>query len=161
MADPANHIVIRAARTAEAGLVLAVMHRAFGQYRGRLRPESSVFTESAPAIAEKLAGGGGFLAEHGGQAIGCVIAEDLADRAYLGRLSVDPAWRGRGLGRRLALAAEDFARLRDRRLIELNVRIALAGNIALFESLGYRETARRAHPGYPQPTYLVMEKSLK
>jgi hypothetical protein len=46
-------------------------------------------------------------------------------------------------------------------LIELNVRIALAGNIALFESLGYRETARRAHPGYPQPTYLVMEKSLE
>ena len=35
------------------------------------------------------------------------------------------------------------------------------GNIALFESLGYRETARLAHPGWPAPTYLVMEKSLE
>jgi ribosomal protein S18 acetylase RimI-like enzyme len=146
---------------AEADRILAVMRRAFAEYRGHLRPESSVFAETAPAIAEKLAAGGGFLAERGGAAVGCVIAEDRGDRAYLGRLSVDPAWRGRGLGRRLALAAEGFARRRKRSLIELNVRIALRGNIALFESLGYRETARRAHPGYPEPTYLVMEKRLE
>jgi hypothetical protein len=31
----------------------------------------------------------------------------------------------------------------------------------LFQSLGYRETARESHPGYPEPTYLVMEKSLE
>ncbi|HEY4161536.1 MAG TPA: GNAT family N-acetyltransferase [Dongiaceae bacterium] len=154
-------IAIRAASAAEAECVLAIMRRAFGAYRGRLVPESSVFTETVPAIAEKLAGGGGLLADQGSKAVGCVIAEDLGDRAYLGRLSVDPGMRGLGLGRRLALRAEDFARSRGRALIELNVRIALPGNIAFFESLGYRETERRAHPGYPEPTYLVMEKSLE
>jgi len=45
--------------------------------------------------------------------------------------------------------------------VDLNVRIALTGNVALFQALGYRETARKAHPGWPEPTYLVMEKSLE
>jgi ribosomal protein S18 acetylase RimI-like enzyme len=159
--DIADSIKIRTAVAAEAGIVLGVMRRAFGEYRGRLEPESSVFAETVPAIAVKLAGGGGFLAEQAGRAVGCVIVEDLGDRAYLGRLAVDPALRGRGLGRRLAVAAEGFARRRGRPAIELNVRIALAGNIALFESLGYRETERRAHPGWPEPTYVVMEKMLE
>jgi hypothetical protein len=45
--------------------------------------------------------------------------------------------------------------------VEVQVRIALTGNIALFQALGYRETARTAHPGYSQPTTLVMEKALE
>jgi ribosomal protein S18 acetylase RimI-like enzyme len=59
------------------------------------------------------------------------------------------------------LAGEGFVRQRGLKTVEVQVRIALTGNIALFQSLGYRETARRSHPGYPEPTTLVMEKSLE
>jgi predicted N-acetyltransferase YhbS len=158
-------IVIRPAAPAEAELLLAVMRRAFAEYRGVLRPESSVFVETEALIAEKLAGGGGFLAVENDRPVGCIIAELKDDRGYpmgyLGRLAVDPALRRRGLARRLIQAGEDFVRERDLSLVEIQVRIVLTGNIALFRSLGYRETARESHPGYPEPTTLVMQKSLE
>ena len=137
------------------------MRRAFAEYRGVLQPESSVFVETESLIAEKLAGGGGFLALESGVPVGCIIAEEKDRRGYLGRLAVDPNLRRRGLARRLMLAGEGFARARGLKIAEVQVRIALSGNIALFGSLGYRETARRAHPGFAEPTYLVMEKSLE
>jgi ribosomal protein S18 acetylase RimI-like enzyme len=154
-------IVIRHAAPAEAGVLLDVMRRAFAEYRGVLQPESSVFVETESLIAEKLAGGGGFLALESGVPVGCIIAEEKDRRGYLGRLAVDPNLRRRGLARRLMLAGEGFARRQGLKIAEVQVRIALSGNIALFGSLGYRETGRRAHPGFAEPTYLVMEKSLE
>jgi ribosomal protein S18 acetylase RimI-like enzyme len=154
-------IGIRPAAPREAAVLLAVMRRAFGEYRGLLVPESSVFVETPDIIAEKLAGGGGFLALDGEKPVGCLIAEEKQGRGYLGRLSVDPALRRQGLAWRLMLEGERFARDRGLKIAEVQVRIALTGNIALFQALGYRETDRRAHPGFAEPTYLVMEKSLE
>jgi ribosomal protein S18 acetylase RimI-like enzyme len=154
-------IVLRTAGQADADVLLDVMRRAFAEYRGVLVPESSVFVETASLIAKKLAGGGGFLALAGANPVGCIIAEEKDGRGYLGRLAVDPTLRRQGLARRLMLAGEGFARARGLRIAEVQVRIALGGNIALFQSLGYRETARRSHPGFTQPTTLVMEKSLE
>ena len=156
-----EEIVIRPAAPGEASVLLDVMRRAFAEYRGVLQPDSSVFVETADLIAEKLVGGGGFLAVEDAKPVGCLIAEEKEERGYLGRLAVDPALRRQGLARRLMLAGEGFARARRLTIAEVQVRIALAGNISLFQSLGYRETARRAHPGFAQPTYLVMEKSLE
>jgi ribosomal protein S18 acetylase RimI-like enzyme len=154
-------IVIRHAASGEAAVLIDVMRRAFAEYRGVLQPESSVFVETESLIAEKLAGGGGFLALAGADPVGCIIAEEKDGRGYLGRLAVDPALRRQGLARRLMLAGEGWARERGLTVAEVQVRIALGGNIALFQSLGYREIARRAHPGFTRPTYLVMEKSLE
>jgi ribosomal protein S18 acetylase RimI-like enzyme len=160
-----ENTVIRPAAPGEAAALLAVMRRAFAEYRGVLQPESSVFVETPDLIAEKLACGGGFIAVEGEKPVGCLIAEEKAGRGspigYLGRLAVDPSLRRQGLAWRLMLAGEGFARDRGLKIAEVQVRIALPGNIALFQSLGYRETARRAHPGFTEPTYLVMEKSLE
>jgi ribosomal protein S18 acetylase RimI-like enzyme len=156
-----EEIVIRPAAPAESEVLLDVMRRAFAEYRGVLKPESSVFVETGAVIAGKLAAGGGFLAVVDQKPVGCIIAELQGDSGYLGRLAVDPGCRGRGLARRLMLAGEGFVRQRGLKTVEVQVRIALTGNIALFQSLGYRETARRSHPGYPEPTTLVMEKSLE
>ena len=154
-------IVIRAASPVEAPVLLDVMRRAFGEYRGVLEPESSVFVETEAVIATKLTGGGGFLAIENNRPVGCIIAEAKDGHGYFGRLAVDPTLRRRGLARRLMLAAEEYARTQGFRSAEVQVRIALGGNIALFRSLGYRETARGSHPGYAAPTYLVMKKSLE
>ena len=154
-------ILIREAAPSDADALLDVMRRAFAEYRGVLQPESSVFVETVPLIAAKLAGGCGFLAFDRHRPVGCIIAEEKDGSGYLGRLAVDPGLRRQGLARRLMLAGEGFARGRGLRRAEVQVRIALAGNIALFRSLGYRETARESHPGYAQPTTLVMQKSLE
>ena len=156
-----KEIVIRPAMPAEAEVLLDVMRRAFAEYRGVLRPESSVFIETVAVIGEKLAGGGGFLALENAGPVGCIIAEEKDGRGYLGRLAVEPSLRRQGLARRLMLAGEGFARARGLKVAEVQVRIALTGNIALFQALGYRETDRRSHPGFAEPTYLVMEKSLE
>jgi predicted N-acetyltransferase YhbS len=164
-----EEIVIRPAAPAEAAVLRDVMRRAFAEYRGVLRPESSVFVETETVIAEKLAGGGGFLAVENARPVGCIIAERKDARGYpigypigyLGRLAVDPMLRRRGLARRLMLAGEGFVREQGLPSVEVQVRIVLTGNIALFQSLGYRETARGCHPGCREPTYLVMEKSLE
>jgi ribosomal protein S18 acetylase RimI-like enzyme len=160
-----GEIVIRPATPAEAEVLLDVMRKAFAEYRGVLRPESSVFVETPEVIAGKLAAGGGFLAIENERPVGCIIAEVKGDHGtpmgYLGRLAVDPGLRRRGLARRLMLAGESLVRDRGLSTVEVQVRIALTGNIALFQSLGYRETARKSHPGYTEPTTLVMEKSLE
>jgi ribosomal protein S18 acetylase RimI-like enzyme len=154
-------ISIRNVAAEDAAALLDLMRRAFGEYRGVLQPESSVFVETEAVIAGKLAEGGGFAAVRGSRFVGCVIAESKGLRGYLGRLAVLPEARREGVARRLILAGEAFVRARGLRSAEINVRIALIGNIALFAALGYRETQRRAHPGWTEPTYLVMEKSLE
>jgi ribosomal protein S18 acetylase RimI-like enzyme len=158
MTDP---IVVRNAGPDEAAALLDLMRRAFAEYRGVLKPESSVFVETEAVIAGKLAEGGGFVAEDCDRPVGCIIAEVKCDHGYLGRLAVLPEARRRGIAQRLMLAGEDFIRARGLARAEINVRIALTGNAALFHALGYRETLRLAHPGWAEPTYLVMEKSLE
>jgi len=155
-----EEIVIRTATPAEAAVLLDVMRKGFAEYRGVLQPESSVFVETEAVIAAKLAGGGGLLAFASAQPVGCIIAEDKGGHGYLGRLAVDPAFRRRGLARRLMQAGEDLIRLRGFDSVEVQVRIVLSENIALFQALGYRETDRRSHAGFTAPTYLVMEKTL-
>jgi predicted N-acetyltransferase YhbS len=157
-------IVIRPAAPEEAPVLLDVMRRAFAEYRGVLQPESSVFVETAEVTAAKLAAGGGFLALQAGKPVGCIIAEEKERNGnrmgYLGRLAVDPGLRRQGLARRLMRAGEAWVLARGHRRCEVQVRIALAGNIALFQSLGYREVGRAAHAGFAAPTYLIMEKRL-
>lgn len=157
-------IVIRPAVPDQAPVLLDIMRRAFAEYRGLLQPESSVFVETAAVTAAKLVAGGGFLALQAGRPVGCIIAEEKERNGhpmgYLGRLAVDSGLRRQGLARRLMLAGEAWMLARGHRRCEVQVRIALAGNIALFQSLGYCEVGRAAHMGFAAPTYLIMEKRL-
>jgi ribosomal protein S18 acetylase RimI-like enzyme len=79
---------------------------------------------------------------------------------HIGRLAVDPAWRGRGMARALIAAVEAEARSRNARALTLGVRIALPENQRLFLACGFREVGREAHPGYAAPTWIRMEKML-
>lgn len=154
-------LVLRAAVRADAAEIAATIAAAFEQYRGKLIPESGAFGETAEAIAVELAkGAGAIVAERNGEMVGCVMIHEMEGDLYFGRLAVLPAARGTGLARRLIDAVEAEARRRDLPGIRLGVRVVLTDNQRLFQSLGYREISREAHPGFDHPTSINMRKSL-
>ena len=154
-------LALRAATLADAPAIAATIATAFAQYRGILVPESSAFRETPEAITNQLAAGSSVIvAERNGTMIGCVVTEVLEGDLYFGRLAVLPEARGTGLAKRLIGAVEDEARRRGLPGVRLGVRIALEANQRLFNSLGYREISREAHPGFDHPTSINMRKPL-
>jgi ribosomal protein S18 acetylase RimI-like enzyme len=157
-----GEIVLRPATIADAAVLAETIAAAFEQHRGKLVPESGAFRETAEAIAAELQkGAGAILAERKGKVLGCVMTKVMEGDLYFGRLSVAPAARGTGLARRLVTAVEADARARGLAGVRLGVRVVLTDNRQLFQSLGYREFSREAHPGFDHPTSINMRKALE
>ena len=111
-----------------------------------------------------------FVADEGSVLVGCVEAADQDGIAYIGLLTVEPSRQGGGLGRRLAEAAEAFARGRGLTMAKMTVIAIRSELIAWYERLGYKRTgscaAFPAHDprfGTPLRTdleFVVLEKTL-
>src|SRR5262249_25514850 len=157
-----DSVVLRPATEADAPRLAATIAAAFAQYRGKLVPESGAFGETTEGIAAELAkGAGAIVAERNGVMLGCVMTKVMEGDLDFGRLSVVPDARGLGLAKRLVEAVEADARTRGLAGVRLGVRVVLTENQRLFESLGYVETSREAHPGFTYPTSINMRKSLE
>ena len=85
------------------------------------------------------------VARHAGTMVGCtaIVSDELSWSRHVGelRVLVDPAWRGRGLGR--VLIQECFAQALARGLKKLVVQMTVdqRAAIAVFEQLGFRAEA--------------------
>lgn len=81
------------------------------------------------------------VARDGEAAAGCVALRSVdRDTGEMKRMFVREAWRGAGLGRRLALAIIAEAKQRGYARIVLDTLPKLAPAIALYRDLGFRET---------------------
>lgn len=67
-------------------------------------------------------------------------------RFELAKMGVDPAYRGRGIGKALCLAALDLARELGARKVFLESNTVLEPAIGLYRSLGFREVTVGASP---------------
>ena len=155
-----NPFLIRAARPDEAAAIVALIQRAFGEYRGKLRPESGALQETPETIRAAMKAGTILLVERAGRILGCVSVRRKDDCAYAGRLAVEPMERGIGIGRALLAAAEAQARQMGSDRLRVDVRLKLRDNRAFFRALGFVEGAERCHPGFSKPTYVELEKVL-
>lgn len=152
-------LILRDATVADLPTLLALVHRAFEEYQGRLDPPSGAHHETEATLRRALEIGFAVLADVDAEPVGCVVCHREGDHVYLGRLSVLPAFRRHGIGAALTDEVERRAWAMGARAVQLGVRTALPAQRAYYERRGYRVVRLEAHPGYPAPTYAVMEKA--
>ena len=118
-------------------------------------------------LAEMMQSGEFLIAQNGsGKIVASVYVEIKGDRGYLGMLAVDPAEQGKGLGRLMVDAVEDYCRNKGCAGVDLVV-ISLRTDLPPFyRKLGYIETgteefhpSRRLKPGI-ECHCIVMSKEL-
>lgn len=117
----------------------------FGEYAGLVAEALCFqnFDRELEALPGQYAPPGGvlLLARDADAATGCVALRRLdAGTGEMKRLYVREAYRGSGLGRRLAEAVIEAARTRKYGRIVLDTLPKLAPAIALYRDLGFRET---------------------
>jgi putative acetyltransferase len=97
-----------------------------------------------------LSGGGQvFFAIQGSAVVGTCAAICISSTTFeLAKLSVDPAARGQGLGRRLCEAVFEYARQAGASEIVLTSHTALVDAIHLYESIGFRHAPLPADVRY-------------
>lgn len=157
-----DEVSIRPARLADAGDIAGVICRAFECYEGRLQPPAGALRETPESVAAKLAKEAALVAVTMEGIAACVFyrPSDRPGEIYLGRLAVRPDRQGLGLASRLMAALEDTARAAGATALMLNVRIALPANRALFERLGFQAIGEGRHPGFADPTFTILRKTI-
>ncbi len=132
----------------------ALIRRAFGGLA--VDPPPSALRVTAADVAAH--GGGGLVVD---PARACLLWAVMGDGLQVCRLAVDPGHRRQGLAAALLARAGEEARRRGLAAVRLSTRLALPGNRRLFAACGFVETARHAHPGYAEPTFVDMERRLE
>jgi ribosomal protein S18 acetylase RimI-like enzyme len=166
--SPADTLTIRPARIPEEIDAARVLFReyaaglgfdlAFQDFEAELAALPGEF--APPRGALLLACRGAAAADAPGAAAaeyaGCVALrpQDEPGRCEMKRLFVRPAWRGSGLGRRLAVAILEEARRLAYRRMRLDTVPQMRSAIALYESLGFRDIAPYRHNPIPGTRYL-------
>ncbi|MBK7329561.1 MAG: GNAT family N-acetyltransferase [Dehalococcoidia bacterium] len=129
----------------QAEIVRELMLAAFAEYECPDRPvERDVGRPSRMSPGTLLSGA--VLARLGSETVGSGRFELRDDHVYIGRLSVLPPHRGRGVAAAMMLAMEQRAAAAGFREARIGVRTLLPRNIALYERLGYVVTNRYQHP---------------
>ena len=140
--------------TRNAPLVHRLTQAAFAEY-GREPGTSTALKETVESIEAQLAEGNRFLAlRENGPPLACVRFRIEGDSLYFHRLSVDPAHRRKGYGAMLVGELERRALETGLSRLTCSVRLAQAGNLALYEKLGFVVAGERSvcRDGTPVPT---------
>lgn len=89
------------------------------------------------------------------QVVGSIVllAAQDADAVQINNLVVDVAAQGKGYGKLLMGFAEDFARQKGRKALELYTNVKMYENLQLYPKLGFEETGRRVEDGFERVYY--------
>jgi ribosomal protein S18 acetylase RimI-like enzyme len=107
--------------------------------------------------------------EQDGKIIGCVELRIVDKKLYLGMLTVEPSIQGGGIGKKLLVAAEDFAMGKGCRAVFMTVITIRTELIDWYKRHGYVDTGERKPFHFNDPRFglpkqklefLVLEKQL-
>jgi ribosomal protein S18 acetylase RimI-like enzyme len=138
-------LTVTQATIEQASLVYDIMLEAFEEYRGKLDPPSGVFAETVESVKRVMSEGGALLAWENGVPVGSMRYIFKPDHIYVGRVSVLPSHRGRGIATAMMRDVEAIACAHGYNAIRLGARLVLQSNITFYEGLGYRVIATRMH----------------
>jgi GNAT superfamily N-acetyltransferase len=95
----------------------------------------------ADRLAEQMKKGTILMAERcDGEVVASVYIEKRANRGYLGMLAVAPAWRSRGLGRRMMQEAESWLKREECVGVDITVLSLRPELLPIYRRLGFVET---------------------
>jgi len=101
--------------------------------------------------------------------LGCLRLDNRGEKMYLGMFAVDPETQGKGVGKKLLLAAEDEARNQNCHFIEMTVISVRVELIAWYNKHGYVGTGVEKPMEFDSPSggvpkmdlrFVVLEKPL-
>lgn len=125
------------------------------QFEPNRRVDATVAAEYFDVLMGAVAENGGFvrIAEHAGSAVGWAVAwpelDDMyvvaAERrfVYISELYVEESLRGKGAGRALICACEDWARAHGFRIVKIGVLEGNKRSAAIYERAGYARISTR------------------
>lgn len=148
--EAASGLMLRAATAADAPLLHRLMLAAYEEYRDTLVPASGAFEESVEDVRRAIVEGGGVVVLLDGEPVGCGRYDIDPERAYIevGRLSVLPPYRGRGVAELMLDWFEERAAALAFPEVRLGVRLNLPRNIVLYQRAGYSIYDYEDRPGY-------------
>lgn len=144
--QPEATLRVALAEPAQAEAVQAVLRGAFAE-QATLVPPSGTANEPLETIEAAIESGQTVVALLDGVVVGTVRHHVMPDTIYLGRLGVLPEYRRLGVASALVeWCQEVLAPTEGRTTIDVEVRAALPGNVALFRGLGFSEIGTYPHP---------------
>jgi ribosomal protein S18 acetylase RimI-like enzyme len=157
-ADQASEIIVRRAPPdfTDWERVRSFILDAFAYMETQINPPSSALRLTPQSMKADAETGALLLAKRDNELVGCVFAQVKDDALYIGKLAVRAGLQGAGIGRKLVEAARDEARSRGLKMLELQTRIELTENQAMFARMGFVKTAETAHPRFDRPTSITM-----
>jgi GNAT superfamily N-acetyltransferase len=151
-------IPYRAAEPFDWGELLALIQTAFAGMEGRIDPPSSMHELTVDGVARQARGGEVWVI--GAPPVACIFLTPKPGVLYLGKLAVAETERGKGHARRLVDVATERAWALGLPVLELQSRIELIENHAIFRKLGFVQTGATAHPGFDRPTSLTFRRAI-
>lgn len=133
--------------------VHALLIAAFAYMEGWIDPPSSLTRMTPASFSEAAKAGELWVA--GTPPLACMVLTPQTDTLYLGKMAIAPSHRGSGLARRMIAHALERAKALGLPSLTLQTRIELVENQKAFTALGFTETGRTAHAGYPSPTSIT------
>nr|WP_166418377.1 GNAT family N-acetyltransferase [Cochlodiniinecator piscidefendens] len=135
------------------------MQVSFAYMDGRIDPPSSIHRLTLNDLKEKCETAYVWSIGHPCEA--CVVITPIKDGLYIGKLAVAEQSRGKGHARHLINAATGLGIQLGLRYLELETRVELSENHAVFEKMDFHKTDKTAHDGYTRPTSITMRRLLK
>jgi GNAT superfamily N-acetyltransferase len=145
----------RPATGSDAPAIKACVHAAYRHYVERIGRKPGPMLDD---YAEVIRGRRVTVAECDGKLAGILVLDQNAEGFLLENVAVDPAHKGKGLGRMLLERAEDQARCAGYDSIYLYTHEKMVENQALYVKLGYVEYDRRTEAGLAR---VYMRKQLQ